>query len=204
MFPLIESISRNIGYSVWFKFVFFCRTLFLVLWLGCCFGRIPFNFLLEYGKLKNFSKKTHVDLLTSPRKRKKNWFPVKSLISAYSNIYFWLHFVCRFSILQGCRMCGDCGSRVPGLGSSSRWHLNFTVCDSCYQLRNKGLSCPICGRAYRHASQRDMVQCNSCRRWVIKLVNMFFQSIFFPQIYSFVSFFQDLFTHRAILKPTCP
>jgi len=48
-----------------------------------------------------------------------------------------------------CRVCGDCGARTPGNGMFSRWHSNFTVCDSCYQLRNKGLSCPVCQKAYR-------------------------------------------------------
>ena len=57
-----------------------------------------------------------------------------------------------------CRKCTDCGARVPGLGSSSRWHSNYSVCDSCYQQRNKGIACPICGRAYRHSAQKDMLQ----------------------------------------------
>ena len=59
---------------------------------------------------------------------------------------------------RNCRVCGDCGARTPGSGPSSRWHACFTVCDSCYQQRNKGVSCPICGKAYRH-SQREMSQC---------------------------------------------
>ena len=50
---------------------------------------------------------------------------------------------------KSCRMCTDCGSRTPGAGQSSRWHAHFTVCDSCYQQRNKGQACPICSRAYR-------------------------------------------------------
>lgn len=44
---------------------------------------------------------------------------------------------------KNCRVCGDCGSRTPGSGPSSRWHACFTVCDSCYQQRNKGVSCPM-------------------------------------------------------------
>lgn len=39
---------------------------------------------------------------------------------------------------KNCRTCSDCGSRTPGSGPSSRWHHNYTVCDSCYQQRNKG------------------------------------------------------------------
>lgn len=63
-------------------------------------------------------------------------------------------------------MCTDCGARTPGSGPSSRWHANFSVCDSCYQQRNKGLACPLCGRAYRHVAQKLMLQCNQCKKYV--------------------------------------
>ncbi|RZF48821.1 hypothetical protein LSTR_LSTR003201, partial [Laodelphax striatellus] len=65
-----------------------------------------------------------------------------------------------------CRLCSDCGSRTPGAGQSSRWHAHYTVCDSCYQQRNKGFSCPLCHRAYRAAAYREMVQCSSCKKFV--------------------------------------
>ncbi|XP_054279340.1 histone-lysine N-methyltransferase 2D-like isoform X3 [Macrosteles quadrilineatus] len=65
-----------------------------------------------------------------------------------------------------CRVCSDCGSRTPGAGQSSRWHAHYTVCDSCYQQRNKGFSCPLCRRAYRAAAYREMVQCSKCKRFV--------------------------------------
>ncbi|XP_028966608.1 histone-lysine N-methyltransferase 2D-like [Galendromus occidentalis] len=68
-----------------------------------------------------------------------------------------------------CRFCGDCGSRTPGSGPSSRWHMNYTVCDSCYQQRNKGMSCPLCGKAYRASSSSKMVdftQCSTCKRYI--------------------------------------
>ena len=65
-----------------------------------------------------------------------------------------------------CRRCTDCNSKTPGSGQSSRWHNNYSVCDSCYQQRNKGLACPLCGRAYRHSAQREMIQCSSCRKHV--------------------------------------
>ncbi|XP_078661528.1 histone-lysine N-methyltransferase 2C-like [Branchiostoma floridae x Branchiostoma belcheri] len=67
---------------------------------------------------------------------------------------------------KNCRVCGDCGSRTPGSGPSSRWHLNYSVCDSCYQQRNKGLYCPVCGKAYRHFTQKEMLQCDGCRKWI--------------------------------------
>ncbi|XP_038110096.1 histone-lysine N-methyltransferase 2C isoform X3 [Culex quinquefasciatus] len=65
-----------------------------------------------------------------------------------------------------CRICSDCGSRTPGAGASSRWHAHFSVCDSCYQQRNKGFSCPICHRAYRAAAHREMVKCSGCNKFV--------------------------------------
>ncbi|KAG5672534.1 hypothetical protein PVAND_002656 [Polypedilum vanderplanki] len=65
-----------------------------------------------------------------------------------------------------CRICSDCGARTPGAGASSRWHNHFTVCDSCYQQRNKGYSCPICRKAYRAAAYREMVKCSICQKFV--------------------------------------
>lgn len=65
-----------------------------------------------------------------------------------------------------CRICSDCGARTPGAGASSRWHCHFTVCDSCYQQRNKGYSCPICRKAYRAAAYREMVKCIVCQKFV--------------------------------------
>ncbi|XP_052230616.1 uncharacterized protein LOC127844448 isoform X3 [Dreissena polymorpha] len=67
---------------------------------------------------------------------------------------------------MNCRICEDCQSRTPGSGKSSRWHHNFSVCDSCYQQRNKGLCCPLCGKAYRHFAQKEMVPCNMCKKMV--------------------------------------
>ncbi|CAG4991486.1 unnamed protein product [Parnassius apollo] len=64
-----------------------------------------------------------------------------------------------------CRVCSDCGARSPGAGPSSRWHAHYTVCDSCYQQRNKGSFCPLCRRAYRAAAYRDMIRCTACRRY---------------------------------------
>ncbi|CAL1287615.1 unnamed protein product [Larinioides sclopetarius] len=68
---------------------------------------------------------------------------------------------------SACRMCGDCGARTPGNGPSSRWHLNYSVCDSCYQQRNKGVACPLCGKAYRQCSQRKaMRHCTVCQKYI--------------------------------------
>lgn len=65
-----------------------------------------------------------------------------------------------------CRICTDCGARTPGAGTSSRWHNHYTVCDSCYQQRNKGYNCPVCLRAYRAAAYREMVKCSTCQKFV--------------------------------------
>ncbi|KAM7346227.1 lost PHDs of trr isoform 2-T2 [Cochliomyia hominivorax] len=65
-----------------------------------------------------------------------------------------------------CRICSDCGARTPGAGASSRWHCHYTICDSCYQQRNKGFSCPICHKAYRAASHKEMVKCSKCNKFV--------------------------------------
>lgn len=65
-----------------------------------------------------------------------------------------------------CRICSDCGARTPGAGASSRWHNHYTVCDSCYQQRNKGYSCPVCRKAYRAAAYREMVKCGLCQKFV--------------------------------------
>ncbi|GIY54831.1 hypothetical protein CEXT_374931 [Caerostris extrusa] len=68
---------------------------------------------------------------------------------------------------SACRICGDCGARTPGNGPSSRWHLNYSVCDSCYQQRNKGVACPLCGKAYRQCSQRKvMKRCTVCLKYI--------------------------------------
>lgn len=72
-----------------------------------------------------------------------------------------------------CRVCSDCGARSPGAGASSRWHNHFTVCDSCYQQRNKGYSCPICRRAYRAAAHREMVKCSLCQKYVASSITYY-------------------------------
>ncbi|XP_052093536.1 histone-lysine N-methyltransferase 2C-like isoform X6 [Mytilus californianus] len=67
---------------------------------------------------------------------------------------------------KNCRVCTDCESRTPGSGPSSRWHHNYSVCDSCYQQRNKGLFCPVCRKAYRQFTSNAMLLCTSCKKHV--------------------------------------
>ncbi|XP_055000959.1 histone-lysine N-methyltransferase 2C isoform X4 [Sorex araneus] len=60
---------------------------------------------------------------------------------------------------KNCRVCVVCGTR-----SSPQWHHNCLVCDSCYQQQDN--LCPFCGKCYHPESQKDMLHCNMCRRWV--------------------------------------
>ncbi|XP_016019394.2 histone-lysine N-methyltransferase 2C isoform X10 [Rousettus aegyptiacus] len=60
---------------------------------------------------------------------------------------------------KNCRICVACGTR-----SSSQWHHNCLVCDSCYQQQDN--LCPFCGKSYHPELQEDMLHCNMCKRWV--------------------------------------
>ncbi|XP_054449392.1 histone-lysine N-methyltransferase 2C [Pteronotus mesoamericanus] len=60
---------------------------------------------------------------------------------------------------KNCRICVECGTR-----SSSQWHHNCLVCDSCYQQQDN--LCPFCGKCYSPELQTDMLHCNMCKRWV--------------------------------------
>lgn len=85
-------------------------------------------------------------------------FEICNLLYICITFYYFIGFIKR------CRICTDCGSRTPGGGSSSRWHSHYTICDSCYQQRNKGFSCPICQKAYRAAAYKEMVKCSWCHK----------------------------------------
>ncbi|XP_075406308.1 histone-lysine N-methyltransferase 2C isoform X2 [Tenrec ecaudatus] len=60
---------------------------------------------------------------------------------------------------KNCRICVECGTR-----SSSQWHHNCLVCDSCYQQQDN--LCPFCGKCFHPEFQEDMLHCNMCKRWV--------------------------------------
>uniref|UniRef100_A0A673TR52 Lysine methyltransferase 2C n=1 Tax=Suricata suricatta TaxID=37032 RepID=A0A673TR52_SURSU len=60
---------------------------------------------------------------------------------------------------KNCRVCVECGTR-----SSSQWHHNCLVCDSCYQQQDN--LCPFCGKCCHPESQKDLLHCNMCKRWV--------------------------------------
>nr|XP_012641687.1 histone-lysine N-methyltransferase 2C isoform X14 [Microcebus murinus] len=60
---------------------------------------------------------------------------------------------------DNCRICVECGTR-----SSSQWHHNCLICDSCYQQQDN--LCPFCGKCCHPELQKDMLHCNMCKRWV--------------------------------------
>eukprot|EP00271_Cylindrocystis_brebissonii_P002874 TRINITY_DN1363_c0_g1_i1.p1 TRINITY_DN1363_c0_g1~~TRINITY_DN1363_c0_g1_i1.p1 ORF type:complete len:745 (+),score=138.96 TRINITY_DN1363_c0_g1_i1:131-2236(+) len=62
--------------------------------------------------------------------------------------------------------CHSCGTKVPGSGTSSRWFLNYMLCDACGRLFVKGKFCPVCLRVYRDTEPSPMICCDSCERWV--------------------------------------
>ncbi|XP_072508255.1 histone-lysine N-methyltransferase 2C isoform X4 [Notamacropus eugenii] len=61
---------------------------------------------------------------------------------------------------KNCRICAECGTRT-----SSQWHHNCLVCDSCYQPQDN-LACPFCGKCYQPDLQKDMLHCHMCKRWI--------------------------------------
>ncbi|KAH7295850.1 hypothetical protein KP509_27G068500 [Ceratopteris richardii] len=63
-------------------------------------------------------------------------------------------------------LCHSCGSRVPGSGFSSRWFLEYTMCDACGRLFIKGKYCSICLKVYRDSESSPMVCCDNCEHWV--------------------------------------
>ncbi|XP_036885408.1 histone-lysine N-methyltransferase 2C isoform X1 [Sturnira hondurensis] len=60
---------------------------------------------------------------------------------------------------KNCRVCVECGTR-----SSSQWHHNCLVCDSCHRQQDN--LCPLCGKCCGPELQEDMRHCNVCKRWV--------------------------------------
>ena len=67
---------------------------------------------------------------------------------------------------SNCRLCDDCGATVPGPSPTSKWHLNYTLCDQCFNQRNKGEFCPVCCRAHESYVEVAMLSCTSCLRAV--------------------------------------
>ncbi|GCB60659.1 hypothetical protein scyTo_0011173 [Scyliorhinus torazame] len=62
---------------------------------------------------------------------------------------------------KNCRVCVDCGART-----STHWHHNCSLCASCYQQQDHSLSCPLCDKTCYQDSQKDMLHCQMCKRWI--------------------------------------
>ena len=63
-----------------------------------------------------------------------------------------------FPSKQKCRQCRQCGTK-----KTSRWHIDYTLCDKCYQNKHKANRCPMCNE--EQGSQK-VIQCDSCSRYV--------------------------------------
>ncbi|XP_048376953.2 histone-lysine N-methyltransferase 2C isoform X13 [Stegostoma tigrinum] len=62
---------------------------------------------------------------------------------------------------KNCRVCVDCGART-----STHWHHNCSLCANCYQQQDHSLSCPHCDKTCYQDSQKDVLHCQICKRWV--------------------------------------
>ncbi|XP_054847651.1 histone-lysine N-methyltransferase 2C isoform X2 [Eublepharis macularius] len=61
---------------------------------------------------------------------------------------------------KNCRVCAECGTR-----SSSQWHHNCLMCDSCYR-QHDNLPCPFCEKSSHPDLQKDKLRCHMCKRWI--------------------------------------
>ncbi|XP_062499393.1 uncharacterized protein LOC134176749 isoform X2 [Corticium candelabrum] len=66
-----------------------------------------------------------------------------------------------------CVKCVSCGSVKAGQYDGARWHDNFTLCEECSSLKEKGNVCPICGKCYQDFDfDSKMIQCALCEMWI--------------------------------------
>ncbi|XP_077158924.1 histone-lysine N-methyltransferase 2C isoform X5 [Paroedura picta] len=61
---------------------------------------------------------------------------------------------------KNCRVCAECGTRT-----SSQWHHNCLMCDSCYR-QHDNLPCPFCEKSSHPDLQKDKLRCHMCKRWI--------------------------------------
>ncbi|XP_044280541.1 histone-lysine N-methyltransferase 2C isoform X5 [Varanus komodoensis] len=61
---------------------------------------------------------------------------------------------------KNCRICAECGTRT-----SSQWHHNCLMCESCYRQQDN-LPCPICEKSSYPELQKDKLHCHMCKRWI--------------------------------------
>ncbi|XP_053116149.1 histone-lysine N-methyltransferase 2C isoform X3 [Hemicordylus capensis] len=61
---------------------------------------------------------------------------------------------------KNCRVCAECGTRT-----SSQWHHNCLMCDSCYRHQDN-LPCPFCEKSSYPDLPKDKLHCHVCKRWI--------------------------------------
>ncbi|XP_078286405.1 histone-lysine N-methyltransferase 2A-like [Rhinoraja longicauda] len=66
-----------------------------------------------------------------------------------------------------CVRCKSCGATTPGRSWDAEWSYDFTLCNDCTKLFEKGNYCPICTKCYEDNDyESKMMQCSKCDHWV--------------------------------------
>ncbi|XP_067874843.1 histone-lysine N-methyltransferase 2B-like [Heterodontus francisci] len=66
-----------------------------------------------------------------------------------------------------CVRCKSCGATTPGRSWDAEWSYDFTLCNDCAKLFEKGNYCPICTKCYEDNDyESKMMQCSKCDHWV--------------------------------------
>ncbi|XP_072123014.1 histone-lysine N-methyltransferase 2B-like [Mobula birostris] len=80
---------------------------------------------------------------TKPNRRRQNW------------------------VCPKCVRCKSCGATTPGRSWDAEWSYDFTLCNDCAKLFEKGNYCPICTKCYEDNDyESKMMQCSKCDHWV--------------------------------------
>ncbi|XP_052803783.1 uncharacterized protein LOC128233934 [Mya arenaria] len=70
-------------------------------------------------------------------------------------------------ICTKCVKCKSCGATTPGSAAGATWTYDFSLCNECGKLMDKGNFCPICKKCYSDDDwESKMIQCNMCESWV--------------------------------------
>ncbi|XP_072166012.1 uncharacterized protein [Diadema setosum] len=70
-------------------------------------------------------------------------------------------------VCSRCVKCKSCGATTPGPDSKSQWMHDFSHCQECGKLFEKGNYCPVCKKCYEDDDfESKMMQCSDCDRWV--------------------------------------
>ncbi|XP_076803185.1 histone-lysine N-methyltransferase 2A-like isoform X2 [Clavelina lepadiformis] len=70
-------------------------------------------------------------------------------------------------ICMQCVRCKSCGTSKPGSLPGSVWTHDYTMCERCGGLYDKGNFCPICQKCYNDEDyDTRMIQCAKCKRWI--------------------------------------